>query len=211
MKILIIIALLTLMLVPAAYSKPSDMFIDHLSDIVYNDCQNKDLYIKDGFIINTVTNKTVTLINWPYPYSYIRRIIELFGNYEPFDLQNGGITISGNGDGIGILKCGDHSLDINQFTYFWDGVRVDVPKEEIMQTYGNYSPIIKNNGDNNKIAIGQNNQVSETHVNNSPVTNTSGSLSVTIFNIPIDILSFSFGGITIFGGLTLYRFLKKKK
>jgi hypothetical protein len=198
--------LFILLSVPIAYSKPSDVSIDYLTNIVYQDCQNKDLHIKDGFIINTQTNKTVTLINWFYPYSTVRRIIELFGNLEPFDLENGEITISGNGNGIGILKCGSHSLDINQFTYFWDGVRVDLPKEEIMQTYGNNSPIVKNNGENNKIAIGQNNQISETHVKDSPVTN----WSITILNIPIDLVSFSLGGFSV-GSIGLYLFIRRRK
>lgn len=203
--------MLILFSVPIAYSKPSNASIDYLTDIVYQDCQNKDLYIKDGFIVNTQTNKTVTLINWSYPDSFVRRIIELFGDHEPYDSYNKGVSISmGSQNGEGILKCGSHSLDINQFTYFWDGVRVDLPKEEILQTYGDNSPIVKNNGENNKIAIGQNNQIIETHVKDSLVTNSSSSWSITILNIPIDIFSFSVGGISVVI-IVLYRRRKSKK
>lgn len=158
------------------------------------------------YIINSVTNKTVTVIDWYYPNSTVRRIIELFGDLEPFNLQTGGVVIGANGgDGTGILKCGNHNLDINQFTYFWDGVRLDLPKEEILQTYGNNSPIVKNNGDNNQIAVGQNNQISEKHV-----TNSSSSWSITILNIPIDIASFSLGGFSV-GSVALYFIIRQRK
>lgn len=162
MKLLIIIVLITLLSVPIAYSKPTDASVDYLTNIVYQDCQNKDLHIKDGFIINAETNKTVTLINWFYPKSTVRRIIELFGNYEPFDLDMGGMIMSVGKNGAGILKCGSHNLDINQYTYFWDGVRVDLPKEEILQ-YQTYNTAINNQG--NLVQGLENNNITQKQTN----------------------------------------------
>ncbi len=201
MKLLLIIVLFTLLSVPIAYSKQSDASIDYITNIVYQDCQNKDLNIKDGFIFNTQTNKTVTLIPWFYSNTTVRRIIELLSETEPFDLNLGGAAISVGKDGTGILKCGSHSLDINQFTYLWDGVKLDLPKEEIMQTYGNNSPIVKNNGNNNQIAAGQNNQI----------TNSSSSWSITILNIPIDVASFSLGGLSVGSVVSVYFLIRQRK
>lgn len=176
-------------------AKSSDLFIDHLSDIIFKDCQNQDLHIKNNFIFSTVTNKTVTLISWPYDYSTLRKIIQLLGENEPFDFiqatNSGSVTMTGNGNGIGILKCGEYNLDINQYTYFWRGTRVDVPKEEFKTTYGNNSPIVETHGENSPVAIGGNSWV------------------ISIFNISVREIEFSLGGFSV-GGLTVYFILKRK-
>lgn len=94
-----LVLLILLLSVPVAYAISSDLFIDHLSGMIYKDCQSQDLHIKDNFIFNSVTNKTVTLIPWLYDYPTIKRLVQLFGEYEPFDFYNQGVSIGGSKDG----------------------------------------------------------------------------------------------------------------
>jgi hypothetical protein len=134
-KNLFLVGLLMLISFNVVTAKSSDLFTDHLSSIIYHDCQGKDLLIKEPFIIDTTTNKTISRINWPlYDNGKLRQLIELFGTSEPWDFfqgtcDNRGVSIGGAKDACGILKCGNNTLDINQYTYFWNGERVDVPQE----------------------------------------------------------------------------------
>lgn len=130
----ILLIIILLICVSPVMAKSSDIFIDHLSSIVYVGCQGKDLIIKEPFIVNTRTNETITLIPWAYSYETLRKVIQIFGDMEPWNFfqgtcENKGVTIGGSKDACGILKCGDNTLDINQYTYLWNGERVDVPKE----------------------------------------------------------------------------------
>lgn len=178
-----LVLVILLLSIPVAYAKSSDLFIDHLSGIIYKDCQSQDIHIKDNFIFNTITNKTVTLIQWPYDYSALRRIIQLFGEGEPYDFYNqgAGISIGGSRDGKGILKCGDYSLDINQYTYLWRGTRVDVPKEEFKTTFGNNSPIVETHGENSPVTIGRNSPITQILTNQYFTISISFALTISVF------------------------------
>ncbi|MFA5259014.1 MAG: hypothetical protein WC402_02975 [Candidatus Pacearchaeota archaeon] len=162
MKKLIFLWLMIFLLTSLVNATSSSLFVDHLSKTIYNDCQNKDIIIKEGYIQNTLTNKSVTILPWQYSYDNVHRIIEILGNYEPYEFfqgscENKGVSISGI-PGCKILSCGDKYLDVNQYTYFWNGVRVDVPKEEFntynAQTSGDNSPAVAGNNNN----IQQNNK-----------------------------------------------------
>jgi len=142
-RIFVLFFVLILISSTPVLGKSSDSFIDHLSSIVYVGCQEEDLIIKENFIFNTLTDETVTLIPWPYSYENVWSIIEVLGRYEPFDDYANGCDVkeaqqlagknpSGwtkGKDGCRILTCGEHKLDINDYEYFWDSIRVDVPKE----------------------------------------------------------------------------------
>lgn len=157
----IFIALIFLSVASSVSAKSSELFIDYLTKRVYEDCIGKDLHIKEPFIQDTRTNQSVTNVPWPYENLVVRRIIELLGNYEPWDFNQGtcdqkGIIMGGSKDGCDILTCGENELDINQFTYFWNDERVDIPREEFntvygdnIETYGGSSPVTT--GDNSPI------------------------------------------------------------
>ena len=157
--------LLGVMILSVATASSDNLFVDHLTDKVYQDCYEKDLHINKPYIVDTNTNKSVDLIKWPYNYQVLRRIIELFGNIEPFAFfqgtcDNKGVTISG-ADGCGILTCNGHKLDINQYTYFWDGIRISVPREEFKTTYGTNSPIIETHGEESPVTTGDNSPINQ--------------------------------------------------
>ena len=81
--------ILSFVLVPTTPAKSSDIFIDYLTDMIYEDCQCKDIQINQPYIIDTKTNKSIDVIMWPYSYQDLRRIIELFGETEPFAFFQG--------------------------------------------------------------------------------------------------------------------------
>jgi hypothetical protein len=152
------VVILSFILITTASTKSSDIFIDHLTNMIYEDCKGSDIKINKPYIIITEINEPIVLIKWPYRYQDLRRIIELFGEIEPFAFfqgtcENKGVSISG-ADGCGILTCQDNRLDINQYTYFWNGVRVAVPKEEFKTTFGPNSPIIETHGDKSPVTAG---------------------------------------------------------
>lgn len=141
--ILILTIIFLMTMIPLSEAKSSDIFIEHLSSIIYVDCQGKDLIIKEPFIQNTHTNETVTLVPWPYSYDTLWKIIEILGRSEPFDDYANGCDVKEQQEAVGersggwlkgrdgcrILICGEHKLDIDDYAYFWDSVRIDVPKE----------------------------------------------------------------------------------
>jgi hypothetical protein len=182
-------------------AKSSDIFIDYLTDMVYEDCQGNDIQINQPYIINIKTNESVDVITWPYGYQDLRRIIELFGEIEPFaffqgSCENKGVSISG-ADGCGILTCQNNRLDINQYTYFWNGIRVAVPKEEFKTTFGPNSPIVETHGDKSPVTTGD----------NSPITQKENNILNELFWSKGTI-----GGLIVAGVLNIiYIFVKKHR
>lgn len=166
---ILIILIIGLFSVSIATASSDDLFINHLTDKIYEDCYGKDIQINQPYIINTATNESVDIIKWPYGYQDLRRIVELFGEMEPFAFlagtcENKGVYISGI-DGCRILTCETNKLDINQFTYFWNGVRISVPREEFKTTYGSNSPIVETHGDNSPVNTGDNSPITQQESN----------------------------------------------
>jgi hypothetical protein len=163
MKKIVFVLIISLIIVNFVSAKSSEMFIDYLTDEVYDSCAGKNLNIKEPFIQDTLTNESVTLIPWPYDKLILRRIIELLGNYEPWDFFHGtcdnkGISMGGSKDGCGILSCENNKLDINQYTYFWNDERVDVPQEYFKTVYGDNIET----GDNSQVTTGDNSPINQT-------------------------------------------------
>jgi len=122
-------------------------------------------------------------------------------NYRDYLGQCDGRTFSsrqGDWDGCDILTCDNNRLDIDYDVYTWNGIRVDVPKEEFKSTSGNNSPIIETHGEMSPVTTGP----------NSPVTTGNGS-SVTQQNMTFTI---AFGVGTVFGIIlkVLYDALRRK-
>jgi hypothetical protein len=166
-KLIILFIIFSLFTVNLVFAKSSDLFIEHLTNIVYDDCVGKDMDLKEPYIKNTQTNEVVTSIPWPYDKLQIRRIIELLGVYEPYNqyyngcAQQDGNYFSNGKNGCGIFKCEDNKLDINQYNYFWNDERVDVPREEYKTTYGSNSPIVETHGDNRLSTTGDNSPINQ--------------------------------------------------
>jgi len=155
---------LGLLLINSAHAKSSDLFVDYLTKIITSDCSGKDIHIKEGYILDN--NQSLTELKWPWKYGYngTRSIIKIFGELEPFDdyfngCNNKGGGIIGGKDGCQILGCGEHKLDITKYEYFWDDVRVDIPREEFNSYYAQTS------GDNSPALAGNNGQISQTNFN----------------------------------------------
>lgn len=146
--ILIYIMILSFVLVPTTPAKSSDLFIDYLTDMIYEDCKGENIHIK--YIL--IDNQTISLLKWPYNKNMLRSIIKAYGESEPFQkylgtCENKAFTCDIGYDGCGILTCQNNRLDINEYDYFWNGVRVDVPKEEFKTTFGPNSPIVETHGE----------------------------------------------------------------
>lgn len=166
----LIIALISIILIlfisfPIS-AKSSDIFIDHLTNIIWDDCKEKDIHINQPCIINLENNQSIDVIKWPYEKKDLRRIIEILGeiqhNFETFygTCENKPFRISGI-DGCGILTCGNNRLDINGYNYFWNNIKVDVPKEEIKTIIGSNSSIIETHGENSPVTTGPNSPVTQ--------------------------------------------------
>jgi len=165
--------------------------------MIYEDCKGNDIHVK--YIL--INNQTVSLLKWPYyNKNFLREIIKVWGACEPFQKYYGTCedkagTWSIGLDGCGILTCQDNRLDINEYVYFWNGVRVDVPKEEFKTTFGPNSPIVETHGDKSPVTTGD----------NSPITQRKDSIWVQFFWSKGTI-----GGLIIAGILDVLFILIKK-
>jgi len=158
MKKIILVFIMGIILINFVCANSSNLFIDYLTDKIYKDCYGHDLNIKEPFIQNTLTNSSVTLISWPYDKMTLRRVIELFGTYEPFnDYMNGCFSGDKSGmsvgkDGCNILNCSKNKLDINKYTYSWNNERIDVPREEFNTYNGDY---VSASGEGSQACVGE--------------------------------------------------------
>jgi hypothetical protein len=188
--ILLSAIILSLLFVPAISAKSSDIFINYLTDIIWKDCQGKDIHINQPILKLISTNQTLSLIKWPYSKEDLRSVIQILSEqpYRTYQGQCDGVysMVSDTGwEGCGILTSGKNKLNINFDTYYWNGVKVDVPVEDIKIASGQNSTIIETHGEMSPVTTGP----------NSPVTTGNGS-SITQQNVT---LAFSFGAGTVFG------------
>lgn len=169
MKKIILILLVGILIISLIGARSSGEFIDHLTEIIYKDCEGKDLDLTNANLYSDKEfTKKINLISWPnYSIFEIRKIIEKFSEGEPYmfwqQSGKGGISI-GDKNGFGILKCDPHNLDINRETYYWDKVKVDIPREEFKITYGQGSPIIEIYGDQSPVTTGDNSPINQTNI-----------------------------------------------
>jgi hypothetical protein len=192
------IIILSLSLVQDISGKSSEVFIDHLTNLIWEDCRGKDIHINQPVIIDLETNKSIPLIKWAYNKSKIKDIIRIFGEEQPYfsnilsgTCEDKGPYVGGI-DGCGILTCGNNWLDINGYNYFWNGIKVDVPKEEFKVTSGNNSPIIETGdsspvttGDKSPITTGDNSPINQKELN---IAFAQGTIFGTIFGIMLKFL-----------------------
>lgn len=192
MKKAVIVSIIMIIFIVSSngYAKPSDMFVNYLTDIIWTDCQGKDIEINQPIITFTATNQTLSLMKWPYGKEDLRQVIKLLSEqpYRTYAGQCDGVysMVSDTGwEGCGILTSENHKLNINFDTYYWDGVKVDVPKEEFKTTYGSNSPIIETNGEKSPVTTGA----------NSPINQQENAIWVQLFLPKVTILGMIIGAI----------------
>jgi len=198
------IIIISLLLVPTISAKSSDVFIDYLTDLMWKDCKGNDIHINQPILIDTSTNQSISLITWPnYDKESFRRMIELLDSCPYMDYLGpcGGPHVECGWDGCDILTCGNKNLTIDYDTYYWNGKKVDVPKEELLAiASGNNNTQVINKGDASSINIGDSN-----------TANTGDNNSITHQNLDI-----SFAKGTILGAIIgillkfLYDILSRK-
>ncbi len=70
------VIILSLLLISITSAKSEDVFLDHLTDLMWEDCKGKDLHINQNVLFSTVTKEPVTLIKGQnYDKSGLRIII----------------------------------------------------------------------------------------------------------------------------------------
>ena len=149
----------------------SEDFLKDLTDEIYNDCQGKDLEIKEGFIINTLTEENITSLKakkWNYnDLSEIVKILDqhIYVTYTMVPCDGVGSMGSGvAAQGCGILKCENHRLDISGDVPYWDIVKFE-EKKEVKVTYGADSDIIETHGDKSPATGGDNSPINQKETN----------------------------------------------
>lgn len=189
------------------HAKASDLFINYLTEIIWKDCEGKDIQINQPILKYTASNQTLSLMKWPYSEENLRNIIQLLSEqpYKTYGGQCDGVYsfVGDTGwDGCGILTSGNNKLNINLDTYYWDGVKVDVPKEEFKTTYGSNSPIVETNGEKSPVTTGV----------NSPINQQEDAIWVQLFLPRVTILGMIIGAlITALLDLVIKRLQKRNK
>lgn len=124
---LIFILILSLFFIPQidAKTKP-DTFIEYTSNLIFSDCEGKDIILN----INDHTLNTGKL----YTKDDIKKLINEMSQYD-FKEHNvdGKWFIEKGNEGLGILKCGENTLDILGRTYYWNDIEI-IPPSNISVT-----------------------------------------------------------------------------
>lgn len=186
-NILMLVALAHI-LIPSVFATQSPEFIDHLSQNVYDDCKDYDIHIKEGILLDARTKQSFTTLSKPYEQSEVKEIIELFVEAEPYMLgsldKSGTGVMMGGGEmknGFDILTCGSNKLDINGRDYFWNDIKVELPRTAVTN--------IILTGDCPSLVVGDNNTI------NQDCSEKTISISTGKFVL------FSLGGITVVGAI----------
>jgi len=180
LHIALIAIILTSLLVPSISTESSNVFIDYLTDIMWNDCQGKDIHINQPGVLSYNGTKqpgillypgtdSISVIKWPYDQSVIREIIRIFGENQQHFGTIIGDTCEHHPESLGcnILTAGTNRLDINGYNYFWNGVKVDVPQANlnIKTIYGPNGTMIDTRGPNSPVTIGPNSPINQQESN----------------------------------------------
>lgn len=224
--ILISVIILLLLLLPTASARSSQIFIDHLTNLIWDDCKGNDIRIHQPVITLDQVNHTISLtklsnttnqitflsgLRWPYSRDQLKQVIQMLTEqpYRTYQGQCDGVysMVSDTGfEGCGILTSGKNKLNINFDTYYWNGEKVDVPKEELYNiASGNNNTQVINKGDKNSINIG-----------NSNIANTGENSTITQQDLNITFSKGIISGAIVLLiaetlGILLQRWLRKKK
>ncbi|MFZ3384547.1 MAG: hypothetical protein WA144_11540 [Candidatus Methanoperedens sp.] len=125
-RILLPFILLVLISLPASGFTKGDSFDNYTADMIYKECNGKNIILKPNILIN---QKNVTLLEWPYPKENIKRIVQIFSPMD-FNTHQYGEGLSDNRpDGLGLIKCENNNLDIIGRIWYWNGIEIIPPQK----------------------------------------------------------------------------------
>ena len=131
-KLIIIFLCISLFLcINKSYGLKTPEFIEYLSNKIYEDCKGSDINIKEGFMETVNTKQPFTVLKWPYDISTIKKIIQLFTENGPYLILSRGWAMGSGEVAQQILTCKNHKLDISGDDYYWDGIKVELPKYNV--------------------------------------------------------------------------------
>ena len=174
MKKMLIPLTLVLFLTFSVMSLSSQDKIDHISEIIFEDCQGNDILFNSNFAARAeafrrLANKENAsainqepiyqkLLDWPYQVENIaNQIVEI--DKVPWDELSRGFFMGGGISGDKFLVCGNNYLTISKDEYYWNNIKIDTPKEEFNSYYA------QNLADNGVVIAGENNQVNQENKN----------------------------------------------
>lgn len=131
----------------------TDEYLNHISSLVYQDCQQTDIQLKENWFIRADSEGFVTNITWPYDLKYLQEAISYISQNEPYSttsnmFMSGDITLNGknytrNNIGENILRCGENHLDVYNREYYWNTRKVDLPSNINNYAYNNQGNLIQ--------------------------------------------------------------------
>jgi hypothetical protein len=212
--------IIILLLISVTSASHSEEFIDQVTDMICNDCQGKDIHLNQPitYTSNDGSTKSFDNLTWEYRESDIswqkipnnvKFVVNAFNNanfsYIDGTCDDKSIVTPGI-DGCNILRCGNHHLDINGDTFYWDNQMIDFLKKEEMYNIvsGSNNTQVNNKGDKSAISIGNNN-----------IANTGDNCTITQQDIDISFnKGFAYGAIITFlletAIILIQRWQKKK-
>ena len=174
----IIIFLLT---ASQVHAMQTEEYLSHITDLVYDSCNEKDIKLKDNFFIKADNSGFIVDLKWPYDITLIKDTIDYISISEPYavsrnswftygDTEVGNKSVKIDGRGYNILVCGDNRLDVFSRDYYWNDRKIELPRnvqinEGGKATFGDRSPFIEiNAGDNSKITTGDRSPINEENI-----------------------------------------------
>lgn len=138
MKLIIGLLLPLLIIVSFSSALHSEEYLRSLTNKISQECGSNDYSIKEGILFNRLTRENITLVknseaNYEALYKIISYLDQLpYVAYTPMPCENA-VTSSGKSNaimGCGLLRCGDHKLDVSGDTFYWDNVKFEEIKRE---------------------------------------------------------------------------------
>ena len=118
-KLIAFIVILIMMPLPVTAIEKSDEYINYTTDLIFNDCKEKNISIKPSMIKNNQTGMHIELLPYPYTKRNIKQILNIFSPVD-FNEHRAVAPLSDNRlDGLNLLKCGNMSLDILGRLWYW--------------------------------------------------------------------------------------------
>ena len=151
----------------ASYAEKDEVFLSHVSKLIFEDCRGHDITVRQGY---DQTGRS-GILPWPYDEGDVLDLSQMVVEAEPYDsFQSGGgvamVFPSGN-PGVRRIECDGHSLDISKHEWFWDERRVERPTKVTNVNVTNQGPNSRNVatfGDNSPATAGDHSPAGRTNI-----------------------------------------------
>jgi len=142
MKKIILILLISLVMINFVNASHTEEYIQSLSEKIYSDCMGKDLTIKSGVVFSG-SQEITQIKSSEMNLALVLKLIQVIDTIPWGNVYAG--SPCGYGDPLecGIIKCGEHQMDINRDDFYWDKIKFMEVKEEYIYatTQGDNSPV----------------------------------------------------------------------